>query len=354
MVGRARSATRPPAAAPTHSPAASRRRSAAAARRHARSQGCGSGGSSSRRRRRGRASRSRSPRRSPLSPSVRPSRHCACTAPAVRRATSSQTFCPDGASAAWGTVRPSASATTCAVAAVPRNWQPPPGEAQARQPRSAAVCRSTRPCANRAPSVCTAPASSPLAGRQGDAAGHDGAGEIAERRQRHRHRGQSLVAGADPITPRRQRQAADESSQHDRRIVAVRQGVEHPCRPLAAAVARIRHRRREGQPAQPVELERCLAHEQADLPVPRVVPERDGRAVVVPETALGGEDEELVAPDLRRLPTHAGVLREAEHVARRAVAQELGGQRERTGRPVGRRCGRRRGRACPPPSPAQL
>ena len=35
--------------------------------------------------------------------------------------------CPDGASAAWGTVSPNASATTCAVAAVPRNWQPPPG-----------------------------------------------------------------------------------------------------------------------------------------------------------------------------------------------------------------------------------
>ena len=33
---------------------------------------------------------------------------------------------------------PSASATTWDVAAVPRNWQPPPGEAQARQPSSAA------------------------------------------------------------------------------------------------------------------------------------------------------------------------------------------------------------------------
>ena len=61
------------------------------------------------------------------SASVRPSRHCSCTACAVRRATSSQIGCPDGASAACGTVSPKASATTWAVAAVPRNWQPPPG-----------------------------------------------------------------------------------------------------------------------------------------------------------------------------------------------------------------------------------
>ena len=49
----------------------------------------------------------------------------------MRRATSSQIGWPDGASAACGTVSPSASATTWAVAAVPRNWQPPPGVAQA-------------------------------------------------------------------------------------------------------------------------------------------------------------------------------------------------------------------------------
>ena len=43
-----------------------------------------------------------------------------------------------GASAECGSDRPSASATTCDVAAVPRNWQPPPGEPHARQPSSAA------------------------------------------------------------------------------------------------------------------------------------------------------------------------------------------------------------------------
>ena len=51
---------------------------------------------------------------------------------------SSQIGWPLGASAECGSDMPSASPTTCDVAAVPRNWQPPPGEAQARQPSSAA------------------------------------------------------------------------------------------------------------------------------------------------------------------------------------------------------------------------
>ena len=47
---------------------------------------------------------------------------------------SSQIGWPEGASAECGSDMPSASPTTCEVAAVPRNWQPPPGVAQARQP----------------------------------------------------------------------------------------------------------------------------------------------------------------------------------------------------------------------------
>jgi len=39
------------------------------------------------------------------------------------------------------------------VAAVPRNWQPPPGEAQARQPSSEASLRERRPREKRAPIV---------------------------------------------------------------------------------------------------------------------------------------------------------------------------------------------------------
>jgi len=56
------------------------------------------------------------------------------SARAERRAMSSHTGCPDGERAECGSESPKASLTTCAVAAVPRNWQPPPGEPHARQP----------------------------------------------------------------------------------------------------------------------------------------------------------------------------------------------------------------------------
>ncbi len=69
------------------------------------------------------------------------------TARAERAAMSSHTGWPEGASAECGSDMPRASPTTCDVAAVPRNWQPPPGEAQARQPMSAASWSEMRPWA---------------------------------------------------------------------------------------------------------------------------------------------------------------------------------------------------------------
>jgi len=77
---------------------------------------------------------------------------------------SSQIGWPEGASAECGSDRPSASPTTCEVAAVPRNWQPPPGEAQALQPSSAASSSVMRPWAKRAPMLWILPASSPSSG----------------------------------------------------------------------------------------------------------------------------------------------------------------------------------------------
>src|SRR3984885_2435542 len=70
---------------------------------------------------------------------------------AERRAASSQMGWPEGPRAECGRARPRASAMTCEVAAVPRNWQPPPGVAQARQPISAADSRGIWCWAKRAP-----------------------------------------------------------------------------------------------------------------------------------------------------------------------------------------------------------
>ena len=178
---------------------------------------------------------------------------CSCRARAERRASSSQTGWPEGASAEWQSASPSASATTCAVAAVPRNWQPPPGVAQAAQPSSAASRTVSLPCVKRAPMVCTAPASSPTVGGQRHAAGHDDHREVALRGQRQHHRGQALVAGrhAHHAAPRGQR--ADQAAEHDGRVVAVGEAVHHAERALRAAVARVAHeagerrRRRRGR-----------------------------------------------------------------------------------------------------------
>ena len=137
---------------------------------------------------------------------------------------------------------------------MPRNWQPPPGVAQAWQPRSAASSSVTSWCANRAPSVWTAPASSPRRGGSVTPPGIIGPCELAERGDRHHHRRQALVARSNADHAPAVRQAAHEPAQHERRIVAVGKRVEHPGRSLRAAVARVGDVRGKGEAAEPVEL----------------------------------------------------------------------------------------------------
>ena len=170
------------------------------------------------------------------------------SARAERRAMSSQTGSPDGASALCGSASPNASATTCDVAAVPRNWQPPPGVPHARQPMSAASSRLIRPCAKRAPMLCTLPASSaPTAGSVTPP------GTMMPGRSRE-PASASIVAGsplsqvAMPITP--DAAAASGSAAASTIAASLRYGrlSNMPGRALRAAVARIAAvRRRTGR-----------------------------------------------------------------------------------------------------------
>ena len=176
----------------------------------------------------------------------------------------------------------------------------------------------------------------PAARGQRDAARNHRPGQLAEGGERHRHRRQTLVAGAHGDHAPARRQAADEPAQHERGVVPVRERVEHPGRALRASVARVGDVGRERQAAEPVELDGGLAHEQPDLPVPGVVAEGDRRPVVRAHPALRREDQERVAPGLRRVPAHPGVLAEPEDVPGRPVAQELRRQRQQAGRPVRR------------------
>ena len=169
-----------------------------------------------------------------------------------------------------------------------------------------------------------------LGGRQRHAARHQHAGQIAQRGQRHHHRGQALVARGDAehAPPRGERPG--QPPQHHRRVVAVGQAVHHARRALGAPVARVRAEAGERQAAERGQLLGGRLHEQPDLPVSRVVPERDRLAVGGADAALGGEHEELWSAKLARIPAHARVLGEPEDVAARALEQHLRGQRQPT------------------------
>ena len=134
---------------------------------------------------------------------VRPRAASDVNARAERRAMSSQIGCPEGASAVCGSDRPSASPTTWDVAAVPRNWQPPPGEPHARQPRSAARSSVSSPCANRAPMDCTVPASSPSVGGRVTPPGTSTQGRSRSAASAIIIAGRPLSHVATPSTPRR-------------------------------------------------------------------------------------------------------------------------------------------------------
>ena len=199
---------------------------------------------------------------------LRPLVSSAISACADRRFMSSQIACSRGASAECPSDMPSASPTTWDVAAVPRNWQPPPGDAQARQPRSAASCSEISLCTNRTPMVCTRAASSPSTGSrsppgtrtQGRSRLDAGAIIIAEG---------GLVACRHTEHTAAGRRRSDQPAENRRRIVAMRKAVEHRRRALRAAVARIRARGGERDRARLFELASRRFHRQPDFPVVR-------------------------------------------------------------------------------------
>ena len=122
---------------------------------------------------------------------------------AERRAMSSQIAWPDGASALCVSDMPSASPTTWDVAAVPRNWHPPPGDAQAVHPARAASSSVIWPCANRTPMVCTRAVSSPSAGSRATPPGTSTEGRSRVPASAIIMAGRPLSQVAKPITARR-------------------------------------------------------------------------------------------------------------------------------------------------------
>jgi hypothetical protein len=148
--------------------------------------------------------------------------------------------------------------------------------------------------------------------RKGDAARHDHARQIRGARERHHHRGKTLVARGDAEHAASQWKRPNQSPEHDRGVVPIRQRIEHSMRALRAPVARIADRAGKRHRALLAKFPRGRFHELPDFPVTRVIPERDRLSVGRAQSALGAEDEELRARRKRRLPAHAHILREAE------------------------------------------
>ena len=244
---------------------------------------------------------------------------------AERRATSFQIGCPDGASAACGTVSPSASATTCDVAAVPRNWHPPPGDAHARQPSSAASSSGSLRTRSARRSSGAAPASTPSVGGSVTPPGTRTAGRSWQPASAIIIAGRPLSHVATPITPRAASaaNASAAAARSPRRcgragcpscpcVPCVRPSHGSVTKPANGIMRRSAQRLGRGP------------HQQPDLPVARVVAEREGRAVRLANAALRAEDQELRLPERGGLPAHADVLRPAEDVPARPRQQVAG------------------------------
>ena len=171
---------------------------------------------------------------------------------ALCRATSSQIGWPLGANAECGSASPKRLAHDLRRGGRAQELAAAARRGARRAAGAAASSSVISPCAYRAPIVWTLPASSPSIGGSVTPPGTRTQGSRVSR-QRHHHRRQSLVARrhAQHAAPRRQR--ADQSPQHGRRIVAIRQAVEHARRALRATVARIGNIR--GKRARPP---RCL------------------------------------------------------------------------------------------------
>ena len=129
------------------------------------------------------------------------------------------------------------------------------------------------------------------------------------------HRGQAFVACCDAERAAPGGQRTDQTAEYGRRVVAIRQAVEHRVGALRTAIAGIGAIARERNRARLFEFVRRGFHQQADFPVAGVIAQCDGGAVGGADSAVRRENQELFAAERRGIPAHAGVLAQAEEIA---------------------------------------
>ena len=96
----------------------------------------------------------------------------------------------------------------------------------------------------------------------------------------------------------------------------------------APAIARIGAITGEGNGFQFAKFFRRRLDEQANLPMPRVIAERDGFAIRRAQAALRAQDQKLFTPKFGWIPAHARVLRQAEQISARTLRKHFFGERQ--------------------------
>src|SRR5437867_597090 len=135
----------------------------------------------------------------------------------------------------------------------------------------------------------------PVFRRKRDPARNEHGGQIFQSGERHHHGGQTLVARGNPNNARTRRKRTREPTKDNRGIVAIRQAIEHPSGALGAAIAWIGAIGGEGDRTEATQFDGCGFNKRANLPMARMVSERNGPAIRAAQTALRAKNKKLLS-----------------------------------------------------------
>ena len=160
-------------------------------------------------------------------------------------------------------------------------------------------------------------------GWQGDAAGHDDAGQVAAAGESDHRGGEAFVTGGDTHDAVAGGQGADHAAHDDGGVVAIGEAVHHAGGALGAAIAGVGAIDGEGDGVVGADGLGGFLDEEADFPVAGVVAEGDRAAVFGAQAAFGADDDVLFAVDFFRVPAHGDILGHGEEVAAGFVEQHV-------------------------------
>ena len=126
------------------------------------------------------------------------------------------------------------------------------------------------------------------------------------------------------------RQRTDQTPHDDRRIVAIRQTVEHARRALGTTITRIGTIGGIWDPTEAGHLSCRRFHEQTHFPMPCVITQRDGRTIGGTNATQGADQEKFGSPQMCRIPAHTRILAEGEDVTTRRGDDEFFVERQFT------------------------